>query len=241
MCGVVVLQGMAFARVSFACCAWLTCATPVVNVIAEPPAGSLEASRSVSKLEAALGDLVGFTQDVREGQRRVSARAQDVLEAQSSAIASLKSFGSAASLFEVGGARSDAARFASLLADVAGSVGVSSAEPLAEPGFEIPDAEVQVRKLLMDAGKKFADASGSGAARGASTATSFLQPVDANHLRGSLHVTEPMRTSPPMAVNVIMAEDVRGMQRDAAQRGVAEQVAELKEAFEADLIALQAS
>ncbi len=60
-------------------------------------------------------------------------------------------------------------------------------------------------------------------------------------MRGSLHVTEPMRTSPPMAVNVIMAEDVRGMQRDAAQRGVAEQVAELKEAFEADLIALQAS
>ncbi len=39
----------------------------------------------------------------------------------------------------------------------------------------------------------------------------------------------------------ITAEDVRDMQRDAAQRGVAEQVAELKEAFEADLIALQAS
>ena len=111
---------------------------------------------------------------------------------------------------------------------------------MAEPGFEIPKAEREVRELLLGAGKKFADASAGEAVESRSAAASFLQPVDANRLRDSLHVTEPMRSPAPMSVNVVMAEDVRGMQREAAERGVSEQVARLKRDFEADVSALGA-
>ena len=116
----------------------------------------------------------------------------------------------------------------------------TSSESLARPGFEIPDAEKRVRKLLMAAAHSFSDAAGVAAAQGASTAASFLQPVDANRLRGSLRATEAMRASPPMAVNVLVAEDLRGMQRDAQQRGAAEQLEALRQSFEDDLISLDA-
>jgi hypothetical protein len=92
----------------------------------------------------------------------------------------------------------------------------------------------------MSAGEKFAaaaDATGDGV----STAVAFLQPVDANRLRSSLHATEPLRSSPPMAVNVIMAEDVRGMQRDAVYKGAAEQAGALARDFDVGLAALGSS
>ena len=84
---------------------------------------------------------------------------------------------------------------------------------------------------MLEASGKFSEASG---------ATSFLQPVDANRLRGSLRATEPMLASPPLAVNVVMAEDVAGMQQAVAQHVAAEQLAALKGSFESDLLALEA-
>ena len=234
---------MVFARVSLLCCVLLARASPVVNVIAEPPSVLQESSDVASKLGSAFGQVAGLARDVREGERHMQQRAQDVLKAQSSALASLKAHRAqrAASFLAFGGASSDAARLASLLSEIAHSVGASpGAAPLAEPGFEIPEAELEIRNLLLGAGKKFADASAGEATESRSTAASFLQPVDANRLRGSLHVTEPMRAPAPMSVNVVMSEDVRGMQREAAQRGVSDQLARLKHDFEADLSTLGA-
>ena len=239
--GFFVLRDMVRVRVSLACCAWLACAGPVVNVIAEPPAGLQESSGDANGLEVAFGQVARLAQDVREGEHQLRQRARDALEAQSSAMASLNAIHAqrVAGFVSLGGADSDAARLESLLASVAGGVGPShGAAPLVEPGFEIPEAEVEIRKSLLDAGKQFADASAGAAAAGGATASSFLQPVDANRLRGSLRVTEPMRSPAPMAVNVIMAEDVRRMQRKAAERGVSEQLARLKRDFETDLSAL---
>ena len=51
-------------------------------------------------------------------------------------------------------------------------------------------------------------------------------------------MTEPMRTPAPMAVNVIMQEDLLGMQRMAAAKGAAQQVQRLTADFETDLAAL---
>ena len=214
--------------------------TPVVNVIAEPSAGSSEASSGSGLLEATVAELVSFARDVREEQRRVGARGKDLLAAHPSAIAYQKGQQPAASFVDIGGAHSDAVHLSSLLAQFASSSGASSSESLARPGFEIPDAEKRVRKLLMAAAHSFSDAAGVAAAQGASTAASFLQPVDANRLRGSLRATEAMRASPPMAVNVLVAEDLRGMQRDAQQRGAAEQLEALRQSFEDDLISLDA-
>ena len=111
-------------------------------------------------------------------------------------------------------------------------MGAPAGEQLPEGSVEIPDAEVDIRKRLLEASGKFSEASGS---------TSFLQPVDANRLRGSLRATEPMLVSPPLAVNVVMAEDVAGMQRAAAEQVAAEQLAALRRSFESDLLALEAS
>ena len=234
------LCDMTWTRAYFAGWAVVACATPVVNVIAEPPAGSSEASSGAGLLEATVAELVSFARDVREEQRRVGARGKDLLAAHPSAIAYQKGQQPAASFVDIGGAHSDAVHLSSLLAQFASSSGASSSESLARPGFEIPDAEKRVRKLLMAAAHSFSDAAGVAAAQGASTAASFLQPVDANRLRGSLRATEAMRASPPMAVNVLVAEDLRGMQRDAQQRGAAEQLEALRQSFEDDLISLDA-
>ena len=78
---------MAWTRAYFAGWAVVACATPVVNVIAEPPAGSSEASSGAGLLEATVAELVSFARDVREEQRRVGARGKDLLAAHPSAIA----------------------------------------------------------------------------------------------------------------------------------------------------------
>ncbi len=232
-----VLEDMAFVRVSAVCCAWLACASPVVNVIAEPPASSQGSGGGASELEVASGQVAALAREVRAGERRVHERASGILKSQSAALRALRAPG-AASFLALGDARADAGRLASLLADVAGSVGAAAPDtPLPGPDLHVSEAELDVRRLLVDAGEKFAAASGVGG-RGKSTAAAFLQPVDANRLRSSLHVTEPMRSSPPMAVNVIMAEDVRGMQREAVYKGMAEQAAALTRDFETDLAAL---
>ena len=78
---------MTWTRAYFAGWAVVACATPVVNVIAEPPAGSSEASSGAGLLEATVAELVSFARDVREEQRRVGARGKDLLAAHPSAIA----------------------------------------------------------------------------------------------------------------------------------------------------------
>ena len=213
---------MLFAKLPLAFCASFVCATPVVNVIVEPPLGGLDSSSGASNLESALADVQAFARSVRDGSRTAGVRAQSVLQPQPVA----------ASFVGLGGASADAARLASLLAGVADSVGAPAGEQLPEGSVEIPDAEVDIRKRLLEASGKFSEASGS---------TSFLQPVDANRLRGSLRATEPMLVSPPLAVNVVMAEDVAGMQRAAAEQVAAEQLAALRRSFESDLLALEAS
>ena len=225
---------MAFVRIlSFACCASLACATPVVNVIAEPPASS-EVS---ADLEVMSGRVAALAREVREGERRMHERVSGVLKSQVAALKTLRGPG-VASFLAVGDARADAGRLASLLGDVAGSVGAAAPDaPMPGPDFPVPEAELEIRRLLMSAGKKFA-AAADATGNGASTAVAFLQPVDANRLRSSLHVTEPLRSSPPMAVNVIMAEDVRGMQRDAVYKGAAEQAVALARDFDVGLAAL---
>ena len=100
----------------------------------------------------------------------------------------------------------------------------------------MPEMESSVRKLLLDAGKKFADASGAGE----SFPASFLQPVDANRLRKSLRATEPMRSPSPMTVNVIAAEDVPTLRRDAIYKGLAAQTIALRNRFDVDVAALGA-
>ena len=213
---------MLFAKLSvISFCASFVGATPVVNVIVEPPLGGLDSSSGASKLESALADVQGLARSVRDGSRTVGVRAQSVLQAQPVA----------ASFVTLGGASADASYLASLLTGVASSVGAPATERLSEGSFEIPDAEVDIRKRLFEASGKFSEASG---------ATSFLQPVDANRLRGSLRATEPMLASPPLAVNVVMAEDVAGMQQAVAQHVAAEQLAALKGSFESDLLALEA-
>ena len=220
----------------FACCACLACASPVVNVIAEPPASS----EGLADFEVVSGRVASLAREVREGERRMHERVSDVLKSQVAALKNLREPG-VTSFLAVGDARADASRLASLLGDVAGSVGVAAPDaPLPGPDLPVPEAELEIRRLLMSAGEKFAaaaDATGDGV----STAVSFLQPVDANRLRSSLHVTEPLRSSPPMAVNVIMAEDVRGMQRDAVYKGAAEQAAALARDFDVGLAALGSS
>ena len=228
---------MALVRIlPFACCACLACASPVVNVIAEPPASS----EGLAGFEVVSGRVASLAQEVREGERRMHERVSDVLKSQVAALKNLREPG-VTSFLAVGDARADASRLASLLGDVAGSVGVAAPDaPLPGPDLPVPEAELEIRRLLMSAGEKFAaaaDATGDGV----STAVSFLQPVDANRLRSSLHATEPLRSSPPMAVNVIMAEDVRGMQRDAVYKGAAEQAAALARDFDVGLAALGSS
>ena len=228
---------MALVRIlPFACCACLACASPVVNVIAEPPASS----EGLADFEVVSGRVASLAREVREGERRMHERVSDVLKSQVAALKNLREPG-VTSFLAVGDARADASRLASLLGDVAGSVGVAAPDaPLPGPDLPVPEAELEIRRLLMSAGEKFAaaaDATGDGV----STAVSFLQPVDANRLRSSLHATEPLRSSPPMAVNVIMAEDVRGMQRDAVYKGAAEQAAALARDFDVGLAALGSS
>ena len=191
------VASMVLARCALACWACLVGATPVVNVVVEPPLGGLDSSSGSSKLQTALLDLQALARSVRDGTDSVRIRAAGALQAQQGAT----------SFVQLSGARSDAARLASLLADVASSVGSATDETLPDASGDVPAAEVEVRKRLLEAREKFSEA----AAGATAAATSFLQPVDANRLRGSLRATEPMRTAPPLAVNVVMAEDIAGM------------------------------
>ena len=225
---------MAFVRIfAFACGAQLAHATPVVNVIVEPPA----TAEAPADFDVVSGRVAALARKVQAGERHMHERVTDVLESQA---AFSKTFGKpgVTSFLAAGDARADASRLASLLGDVAGSVGAAKPEaPLPGPDLAVPEAELAIRRSLVSAGKKFA-AAADAAGNAASTAASFLQPVDANRLRSSLHATEPLRTATPMAVNVIMAEDVRGMQRDAVYKGVAEQAAALARDFDVGLAAL---
>ena len=231
---------MVFVRVLFVCCsAWLTCAIPVVNVIAEQPFAVSTAERGDPSLEAMLVDIEHFVREVREQQHDVGTRAKGVLRAQSLATVSAKGNEDATGFADVRGARADAAHLAALLDGVAGGGGEFAVEPLVGASADIPDAEVPIRKMLLEANRKFSTASGVNAARAASTGASFLQSVDANRLRGSLHATEPMAISPPMAVNVIMTENARAMQHGVGQLSAVRELKKLNHSIEGELLALE--
>ena len=213
---------------------------PAVNVIVEglPGGGSLDPA--LSEVAQLSGEAVALAGALREGQHHMRDRTEAVLRAQSSEISVLKAsrVAGAAGFLAATDARSDAGKLAMLLADVAGSVGPQPSGELAQAGFKVPESERELRKLLLDAGKAFGDVASDDAAHALASPTSFLQPVDASRLRGSLEVTEPMRAPAPMAVNVIMQEDLLGMQRMAAAKGAAQQVQRLTADFETDLAAL---
>ena len=72
-----------------------------------------------------------------------------------------------------------------------------------------------------------------GSSQGASSfLASKLQPVDASGIRQGLAATEPMLSSAPAVVNVIMREDVAAMGR---QRQVQSKIAEVTPGLERDL------
>ena len=73
----------------------------------------------------------------------------------------------------------------------------------------------------------------------ASFLSSKLQPVDASRLRKSLAATEPMGSSAPAVVNVIVAEDVGGMLGKARYKGMLDQIARLEEDFDSDMSKLR--
>lgn len=230
---------MVLVRFPLVCCsAWLACAIPVVNVIAEPPFATSAAERSDPSLEAMLVDIEHFVREVREEQHDVGARAAGVLQAQSLATVSAKGNADATGFAAVRGARADAAHLAALLDDVSGGGGEFAVEPLVRASADIPVAEIPIRKMLLEANRKFSTASGVNAAGAASTGASFLQPVDANRLRGSLHATEPMAISPSMAVNVIMTDTARAMQHGVGQLSAVRELQKLNRSIEGELIAL---
>ena len=194
---------MVLGRCAFACLACLVAATPVVNVVVEPPLGGLDAGSGASDLHAALHELQALARSVREGAGSVGLRAGGSARPRQVSDAA-----GATSFVQLSGARSDAARLAALLAGVAGSLGSTTGQALPDASGDVPAAEVAIRKRLLEAREKFSEA----AAGATSAATSFLQPVDVDRLRGSLRATEPMRTAPPLAVNVVMAEDLAGFE-----------------------------
>merc|ERR1711957_462250 len=210
-----------------------------VNVIAEQPFAASTAERSDPSLEAMLVDIEHFVREVHKAQHDVGARAAGVLQAQSLATVSAKGNEDATGFADVRGARADAAHLAALLDGVASGGGEFLVEPLVEASADIPVAEVPIRKMLLEANRKFSTASGVNAARAASTGASFLQPVDANRLRGSLHTTEPMGISPPMAVNVIMTENARAMKPGVGQLSALRELQKLNHSIEGELLALE--
>ena len=75
--------------------------------------------------------------------------------------------------------------------------------------------------------------------RAASFLSSRLQPVDADLIRESLHVTEPLRSPAQGGINIIMKEDVGGMSREAKYKGMQDQAEQLKQDFEDDLVSMR--
>ena len=150
---------MAFVRIfAFACGAQLAHATPVVNVIVEPPA----TAEAPADFDVVSGRVAALARKVQAGERHMHERVTDVLESQA---AFSKTFGKpgVTSFLAAGDARADASRLASLLGDVAGSVGAAKPEaPLPGPDLAVPEAELAIRRSLVSAGKKFAAAGSLG-------------------------------------------------------------------------------
>ena len=219
------------------CCAWGALGAPTLNVISEGPAALADATGQ--DLQAAAVQAKSFAASVRGATRRMSAEAQRLLAAQSAAfsLSSIHSPASVAGFFSTRDADSELERLSSMFHTATGDVDGTQARLLpTEGGDATTGMESSVRKLLLDAGNKFAEASGE---QGMFPA-SFLQPVDANLLRNSLRATEPMRSPSPMTVNVVMAEDVPALRRDAKYKGMAAQTIALHNGFEADVAALNA-
>ena len=222
----------------FICCAWAVAGAPAVNVIAESPKAS--ASAASQGLRDVAAKAKSFAANVRGETRRMSFEAQQVLDAQSAAFSLLNagSVAPVAGFLSLGDAHSDSDKLLSMLHDVSGDASGTHFGPSQPPGEidEMPETDSSLRKLFLEVGKKFADAAGAAQ----SYPASFLQPVDANRLRKSLLATEPMRSSPPMVVNIVSSEDVPALRRKAMYKGLAAQTAALHDAFEADLAALGA-
>ena len=221
------------ARVLACCAALVACGPPIVNILAESP---LAEQGGNAKLDSVLNEINDLTRRARDDTRRMRAQAEDFFAAPRSLRGP-----PAAAFVSRGDAQLDAEKLSALLREFAASVGDQSGTKLAEADMEVPESETEIRKLLLEAAKNFADASASRVERKASESTSFIQPVDAARLRQSLRATEPMRAPPPMVVNVVMAEDVRGMQREAAYKAMSEESATLERNFESDLASLASS
>jgi len=81
-----------------------------------------------------------------------------------------------------------------------------------------------------------------GNGRGPPRPAGFLaSPVDSDRIRNSLYLSQPLRSPPQATVNVVMQEDVRGMQDHAKYAGAREQTARLMAAFHRDLDDMAAS
>lgn len=217
------------------CCACAAYGTPTLNVIAEGPAASADATGQ--ELRAAAAQAASFAANVRAATRRMSVETQRILAAQVAAppASDTDSSASVAGFFSSRDAGSELERLSSMFHTVAGDAAGTHARLPPIDGSEAPTTtESSVRKLLLDAGNKFAEASGELGMHSAS----FLQPVDANLLRKSLRATEPMRSPSPMTVNVITAEDVPTLRREAKYKGLAAETIALHNNFEDDVAAL---
>ena len=217
------------------CCAWTALGAPTLNVISEGPAALADATGQ--DLRAAAAQAASFAASVRAATSRMSVEAQRVLHAQSAALSFLSSVSPAPAAGFLGtrDAHSELKRLSSLFHAVPGDADGAHAGPSpTEGGDATTTVESSMRNLLLDAGKKFAAASGGEDLFPAS----FLQPVDANFLRKSLRLTEPMRSPSPMTVNVITAEDAPALRRGAIYKGLAAQTIELHNDFDVDVAAL---
>lgn len=216
-------------------CAWTALGAPTLNVISEGPAALADATGQ--DLRAAADQVASFAASVRAATNRMSVEAQRVVHEHSAALSFLSSVSPAPAAGFLGtrDAHSELKRLSSLFHAVPGDADGAHAEPSpTKESDATTTVESSMRNLLLDAGRKFAAASGGEEFIPAS----FLQPVDANFLRESLRLTEPMRSPSPMTVNVITAEDVPALRRGAIYKGLASQTAALHNNFDADVAAL---
>merc|ERR1719291_433615 len=72
---------------------------------------------------------------------------------------------------------------------------------------------------------------GPGQAADVSFVATKSLPTDAYKMRNSVFLTAPMRSPPQAAVNVIMREDVSGMQERSKYRGMESQIRRLRRQF----------
>jgi hypothetical protein len=63
-------------------------------------------------------------------------------------------------------------------------------------------------------------------------------PVDADRIKKSLYLTQSMRSPPQASVNVIMREDVQGMQDASKYQGMVDQTRALQNEFRQNLAAM---